>query len=288
MNDIDFGALAYGPHAELIYSMAVKCSADRSIQAIWVGGSLAAGSGDIYSDVDFRIAVEPGNVDNWVEPNWENHLHVAPCEGLLMRFGEQALLHHLVLADGTIVDFFVQDTSRQNSEASIGILACRDPEFRTALEGFQQPAAMLTQAINGAAVKQFLVDYWITTHKQMKALSRKYDHSSFIGLYLERLALLRGWYMQVVGKDIDSRPTLHMLGVLHEGLEGAITDEQHNILGLPSRTPEETITVIEAIRAEMSRVGRWLAKKYDFTYPHELEDVVQRMWAEHKEALTKR
>jgi hypothetical protein len=79
-----------------------------------------------------------------------------------------------------------------------------------------------------------------------------------------------------------------MLGVLHAGLDGKLTKYQHSILGLPSRTPEETVTVIDAIRAEMARVGRWLADRHAFAYPHELEDVVRRVWNEHKESVTRR
>src|SRR5215213_6116773 len=288
MSDIDLGSLAHGPHANLIRDMASKCFADSSIQAIWVGGSLAAGLGDPYSDVDFRIAVEPGQIDRWASPDWDQYLPIRPCGGVLMRFGEQALLHHLVLADGTIVDFYVQDTTRQNAEPGLVILACRNAEFRATLEGFARPAAVLVQEIDGAVLRQFFVEYWITTHKQMKALGRKYDLSPFAGLYLERLALLRAWYMQAVGKDIDSRVSLHMLGALHTGLKGKLTAEQHTILGLPSRTPEETVTVIEAIRVEMSSTGRWLADRHAFAYPHELEAVVRRVWNEHKEALTRR
>ncbi len=288
MSDIDLGPLEPGPHANLIRDMASKCSTDSSIQAIWIGGSLAAGLGDAYSDVDFRIAVEPGHIDRWTSPDWQHYLPTRPCGSLLMRFGEQALLHHLVLADGTIVDFYVQDTTGQNPEPKQIILACRNAEFRATLEGFARPAAVLVREIDGTVVRQFFVDYWITTHKQMKALARKYDHFSFVGLYLERMALLRAWYMQAVGKDIDSRLTLHMLGALHRGLDGKLTADQHTILGLPSRTPEETVTVIDAIRAEMACVGRWLADRHAFAYPHELEDVVQRVWNEHKESLTRR
>jgi hypothetical protein len=288
MSDIDLGPLERGPHANLIRAMATKCATDASIQAIWVGGSLAAGRGDAYSDVDFRIAVEPGQLDRWTSPAWDLYLPIRPCGGLLMRFGEQALLHHLVLADGTIVDFYVQDTARENPEPNLVILACRNAEFRARLEGFARPAAVLVREIDGAVVRQLFVDYWITTHKQMKALGRKYDHFPFVGLYLERMALLRAWYMQAVGKDIDSRVTLHMLGALHKGLDGKVTEHQHTILGLPSRTPEETVTVIEAIRAEMARVGRWLADKHAFAYPHELEAVVRRVWNEQKESLTRR
>jgi hypothetical protein len=136
--------------------------------------------------------------------------------------------------------------------------------------------------------RQFLVEYWITTHKQLKALARNYDLSPFAGLYFERMALLRAWYMQAAGKDIDSRATLHMIGALHTGLKGKLTADQHTILGLPSRTPEETVTVIEAIRAEMSSTGRWLAERHAFADPHELEDVVRRVWHAHKEALIRR
>jgi hypothetical protein len=108
-----------------------------------------------------------------------------------MRFGEQALLHHLVLADGTIIDFYVQDTTWQNPEPKLVILACRNAQFRERLEGFASPAAVLVREIDGEVLRQFFVDYWITTHKQMKALGRKYDPSPFVGLYFERMALLR-------------------------------------------------------------------------------------------------
>lgn len=288
MTQVDLGGLEKGPHAKLIREMAARCAADESIQAVWVGGSLASGTGDEFSDVDFRIAVEPGQVERWTSPDWEHYLPIQPSGGVLMRFGERALLHHMVVADGTIVDYYVQDTTQQNPEPNLVILACRDAQFREKLEGFAQPANSLARPIDGAVVRQFLVDYWITTHKQMKALARRYDQTAFAGLYMERMALLRAWYMQAVGKDLDSRPSIHMLGALHRGLVGKLTEQQHNILGLPSRTPEETITVIDAIRAEMSSVGHWLAATHGFEYPQELEEVVRRAWSEHKDALARR
>ena len=285
MNEIDLGALEHAPHAALTSEIASRCAADPRIQAIWVGGSLAAGQGDAYSDIDFRIAVEPGHVDEWTSPEWQHYLPIPACGGLLLRFGEHALLHHLVLTDGTIVDFYVQDTTQHNPEPNIVVLACRNTEFRAMLDGFVQPAAALVREVDTAVARQFLVDYWITTHKQMKALARKYDYTHFAGVYFERMALLRAWYMHVIGNDIDSRPTLHMVGILHQGLWGKLTAEQHAIMGMPTRTPEETVTVIEAIRAEMTRVGHDLAERYQFAYPQELEAVVRRVWASEKALL---
>ena len=288
MSDINLGLLEHGPHANLIHTMASKCYADSDIQAMWVGGSLASGTGDIYSDIDFRIAVEPGELDRWANPNWADYLPIESAGGVMMRFGEHALLHHLVLSDGTIVDFYVQDTTKHNPEPKVVVLACRNEAFGKMLESFAQPAAMLVREIDGAVARQFFVDYWITTHKEMKALARKYDHASFVGLFYERMALLRAWHMQIAGKDINARATVHMLGKLHQGLGDAITEQQHNILGLPSQTPEQTVLAIDAIRAEMARVGRWLAEKYQFDYVYELEAVVQHAWNEKKDVLVMR
>ena len=99
--------------------------------------------------MDFRIAVEPGQADSWTSPDWERYLPLQPCGGLLLRFGEQSLLHHLVLTDGTIVDFYVQDTTAKNHEPDVVILACRSAEFRATLEEFARPAAPLVREIEG-------------------------------------------------------------------------------------------------------------------------------------------
>ena len=288
MTDIDLGLLAQGPHAGLIRDIAARCAADEGIQAIWVGGSLASGTGDRYSDVDFRLAVEPGQLERWTSPDWHRYLPLLPSGGLLLRFGERALLHHLVLHDGTIVDFYVQDTVQQNPEPSVVILMCRSTELRTKLEAFARPAAAMVRAIDAAVAAQFFVDYWIMTHKHAKAFARRFDLSPFSGLNLERMALLRAWFMQAVGKDIDARPTLHMLGVLHQGLAGKVSEQQRAVLGSPSQTPLETATVIETVRAEMARVGRVLAERHGFEYPSALEGVVQQFWSEHKDAVTRR
>lgn len=288
MNTINLGSLKQGPHATLIDDMASKCAADQEIQAIWVGGSLASGTGDAFSDIDFRIAVAPGQLERWQSPNWDQYLPISPAGGSLMQFGEQALLHHLVLRDGTILDFYVQDTQRQNFEPQIVILMCRDAMFQAQLEGFSRAAAPLVHPIDGDVVRQFLIDYWITTHKEMKGLARRYDLSPFVGLYWEQLSLLRAWHMQLVGKDIKGRATLHMLGKLHAGLEEKLSPQQRAILGRPSQTPEETAIAVEGIRAEMAQVGRWLADRHSFSYPQDIEAVVQQAWTANRASIIER
>lgn len=282
MTTIDIGPLQDGPHAPLIAAMARRCFADPRIQAVWVGGSLAAGRGDAYSDVDFRVAVAPGQVEEWAAPDWQRYLPLPAPGSLLLRFGEQALLHHMVLADGTIVDFYVQDTTAVHVEPQVVLLACRDAGFGERLAAAVRPPAPLVRPIEPAAARQLLVDYWITTHKQIKALARRYDEFAFGGLFHERLALLRAWYMQAAGQDIDARPTLHVVAALHAGLEGHLAPQQQALLGLPSRTPAETAAAIDAVRGEMAAVGRELAARHGFAYPDELEAVVQQCWHDYK------
>ena len=286
--NLNFGPLENGPHIDLIRNMATKCYADTTIQAIWVGGSLASGTGDAYSDIDFRIAVDASEMDNWMQPDWNQYLPLDTYGATLMRFGEHAILHHHILSDGTIVDFFVQATSRKNPEPALVVIACRNDEFGEALANFATPAMSLTKDINGDKVRQFLVDYWILTHKEAKGLGRKYDYSGFVGLYHERLALLRALYMELSGEDIEARASIHMLGVLHKGLSNKLTKEQQTLLGLPTSTVEETVIAIESIRPEMSRIGRKLAKLHNFEYPSELETVVLQNWDTNKDTFTKR
>lgn len=282
MTTIDLGILADGPHAELICEMAERCLADERILAIWVGGSLASGKGDQFSDIDFRIAVAAGTVDEWSKPEWTRFLPEAPVGAIQMRFGPGTLLHHMVLGDGAIVDLLIMDTETAREEPDVVVLGARSPELRAQIESYATPAVSLVKAIEPETLRNFLVDYWIASHKQGKAMGRGFDESSFVGLYVERMALLRAWFMEATGKDIEARMSLHMLGALHKGLAGRLSHEQEALVGMPTRTRVETMAAIEAVRTEMARVGRSLAQQHQVAYPHALEEVVHQAWAAKK------
>src|SRR5206468_8137341 len=48
---------------------------------------------------------------------------------LVLQFGDEALLHHLVLSNGVIFDFFVQSTIRRPTQEPLLILGCRSEAF---------------------------------------------------------------------------------------------------------------------------------------------------------------
>lgn len=113
-------------------------------------------------------------------------------------------------------------------------------------------------------------------------------NTPIVGLYTERMMLLRAWHMDATDTDISGRVTIHMLSAMHHALDEQITPEQAAILGMPCRTPSETTQAIDAIRHEMAAVGRRLADKHGFAYPDSLQAVVERTWRRNIESLTSR
>jgi hypothetical protein len=83
---------------------------------LWLGGSLACGTADRFSDIDFRIAVAPSDLAYWDAPAFEQ---IFADAGVLaqqfLRFQDDAFLHHLLLSTAEIVDLHVQSIEREPS-----------------------------------------------------------------------------------------------------------------------------------------------------------------------------
>src|SRR5215469_6983506 len=130
INYLQLGQLPNLPQRATIVAVATRLWTDESVVALWVGGSLARGAGDQYSDVDFRVAVEPEHFTSWGSPPFSQIFAGTSVVGqIYIPFGNDALLHHLVLGNAEIFDFFVQSTSRRPTEEPLLILGCRSEEF---------------------------------------------------------------------------------------------------------------------------------------------------------------
>lgn len=57
MTDLHLSNLPNLPQRETIVEVASNLWAEASVVALWVGGSLASGAGDRFSDIDFRQTV---------------------------------------------------------------------------------------------------------------------------------------------------------------------------------------------------------------------------------------
>ncbi|MGH2507127.1 MAG: hypothetical protein ACRDHZ_06910 [Ktedonobacteraceae bacterium] len=254
---------------------------NEKIVALWLGGSLARGAGDVYSDVDLRVAVEPAQLAVWKAPRFEEIFMSSPVVGQqFLTFGQEAFLHHLVLANGEIFDFFVQsNTTKPTSEPHL-ILGCRDEQFARILAAENLFAAHPTQTVQPAEVQQLLVDFWINAHKQRKVLYRDLDLLATFGINIEKSFLLRLWYIDVSGIDCGDmrRQTIHSMTDMVRALQEAVGAQELTVIGEPMRNRQELYRAIERDREVAAQLGRRLAQTYGFAYPIELEASVLQGW----------
>ncbi len=235
---------------------------EAGVVAIWVGGSLARGAGDRFSDVDFRVAVTPEQLAPWKTPRFERiFTHTAVAGQAVMQFGDDAVLHHLLLSNGEI--------------------CCRSDDFERKLAEQNSIPPVERQAVDGEVVRDLLVSFWINSHKHRKVLYRGLDVMATLGLHIEQSLLLRLWYIDVSGQDCGDvrRQTIHSLTEVVHTIERAMGSQALALLGTPMRDRQELCQAIERNRQAVSQhLGPRLARQYGFEYPAALEEAVLRGW----------
>ena len=266
------------PQTAVLQSVVERLKNDEQVRAAWLGGSFAAGAADRYSDVDLRIAIAADQISAWRTPDWPAIFDLDRVGATFMSFGDDAFLHHLVLADGSIFDFFVQSTTRDNHEHAIKVLFCSDPIFADRLKDFARPISAELPPAKVDELSQLIVDFWITSHKHRKVLGRKLHLLATVGVQHERMILLRLWQTLLTGRDTGGRPSIHGLSASTREIESRMGESALNIFGAPLRTEREIVQAIEINRDEVARVGRLLASREGFEYPEQLERVVRSCW----------
>lgn len=282
-NELQLHILPNLPQRATIEQISTHIWRNYEVVALWLGGSLARGAGDIYSDVDFRVAVEPEQLATWKNPDFAEIFASAPIVGQqFLAFGEEAFLHHLVLANGVIADFFVQSSAKEPTSEPHLVLACRDEQFAQQLATMNQVPPITTQTVQAAEVQKLLVGFWINTHKHRKVLNRELDLMVTFGLNIEKSLLLRLWYIDVSSTDCGDmqRQTIHSLTSIICALQEATGEEALAVIGQPMSTRQELYCAIERDREVAARLGRRLAQTYNFAYPAELEATVLQGWQE--------
>ena len=280
---LHFEALPDLPQRATIETISTHIWQKYDVMALWLGGSLARGAGDTLSDIDFRVAVDPAQMPLWKTPRFEEIFAHAPVVGQqCMAFGEMAFLYHLVLANGEIIDFFVQSSSREPTPEPRLVLGCRDEQFAHTLAAGQHNPVEKPQAVQADEVQELLVNFWINTHKHRKVLNRDLDLLVTFGLNIEKSLLLRLWYIDTTGLDWGhiGRQTIHTLTSVIRTLQEAVGDEALEVTGTPMGNRQEVCQAIERDREIVARVGRRLAHTYHVTYPEELEETVRQGWQE--------
>jgi predicted nucleotidyltransferase len=269
------------PQRDTIREVATALWRQPAVLAIWLGGSLARGAGDIYSDVDLRVAVHLAGLPSWEKPAFERVFAYSPVVGQqFLRFGADAFLHHVLLANGILFDFYVQSSESELSTEPHQILGCRSDLLAARLAESQTTLPVIApEGPRGETLRSLLVDFWINSHKHCKVLHRNLDLLCLRRIHAERDLLLRLWYIQVSGKDYGAaRETIHSQTEIVHAVERARGPEAQHVLGAPTRNREELVRVIEMHHDLVSRLGHELAEWYDFAYPSDLEETALQSW----------
>src|SRR5690348_14005673 len=133
------------PQSQAIRDLAPRLWANDEVVAIWLGGSLAAGTGDIYSDIDLRVAVPIANLAEWESSDLQSILDGPALARQLVKLGDGAFIHHMILQNGDILDLLVQSAEATPVSEPVLMLGCRDDAFAERLASSNQvPAPVMT------------------------------------------------------------------------------------------------------------------------------------------------
>lgn len=268
------------PQAATIRLLAPRLWQDERVVAIWLGGSLAAGTGDPYSDIDLRVAVSPADLAGWKTPDFSTLLDDPPLARQFVKLGESSFLHHLILQSGDILDLLIQNTEAAPGEEPVLVLGCRGDAFAERLACNNHMPSLARSTVTSEAVSDLIIAFWINSHKHRKVLYRNLDLMFPAATYANWYMLMRMWYIDAAG--CDTRPDhfsgIHGLTELVRAVGQTYGTEPLALCGAPTRTRDEICVAIERYHEIVSRLGRRLAERYGFEYPAALEDIVRRDW----------
>ncbi len=149
------------PQSQVIRALAPRLWENVQVAAIWLGGSLAAGTGDPYSDIDLRVAVLPGDLVAWEASDLENVLDGPALARQLVKLGDGAFIHHMILQNGDIPDLLVQSTEAAPVNEPVLMLGCRDDALAERLASSNQAPAPVKTPVTGEAVRELVVAFWV-------------------------------------------------------------------------------------------------------------------------------
>ena len=252
------------------------------VLALWMGGSLAAGGGDHFSDLDLRAAIAPDRFDGWRAQRPWLALFDPSCVGTVDEpYGTDATHHFALLANGDMFDLIFCRGVPVQAEHEIVVLACRDDALARRLRECVVPRPDIYAPATAAGIERLIVDFWLNSHKHRKVLGRGLELLVHMGLAFDRERVVRLWHAAITGTDIgDARPSIHSWGRMMRAVGRSMGPRALQVLGAPVTSRALLFAHVEQLRREVSDVGRQLATRLTFAYPDALERTVLDSWKE--------
>lgn len=280
-SDLNFNALADLPQTAFLKEVVTRLTNYPEIIAIWLGGSLASHSADEHSDLDLRIAIPSSAFSDWQTPNFKEIFGVEALSHSTLKFSETGMLHHLLVANGIIVDLYIQTREQTLTNEQRHIFICKDDTFKQKLlEPVKPYGNTVFPEANAKGIQDILSFYWLNAHKFKKGFARDLDVVIAEGLSIFRPSLLRLHYIALTGHDCGNIKgvSIHGMTPISKTLQAAKDKRFLTTIGLASSTRADKIKAVTELNDRVAELGRALAKTYDFDYPEALERLVQDSW----------
>lgn len=283
--DFDPGVLPDLPQKRRLIPVVGDLWQDPKVVAIWLGGSLARGEGDRYSDVDLRVAFPTAAFDPATIPASARRLSEEAVASITVNFGVDATLYHMLLGDGEFYDLLVQTVDREPTAEQRLVIVCRDAAFGTKLAGGSDPVVRHPPA-DASTIRQVIVNYWMGQQKHLRVLYRKLPLLSWEGEHRLRQELIRLWYALATGYDCGPihALTIHTASPVGRAVNELMGDRALALLGQSLGMEEAMMQAAMSSQEEVARVGRLLAEKLGFDYPSALEATVKQSWQRFRRA----
>ncbi len=263
--------IAKTPRWSRIVEISTRLEALPEVEAAWIGGSLANGTEDEYSDIDLRIAVTSKARRHWANPNFDSLFGAKEAAAVIvLQFGP-ARLFHLLLKDGEIYDVQVFSSADVLPPEKTLLLFCKEEHWHARLSGAKPQTPVLLPDADPETVRTLLCGFWINTHKHRKVLGRGLPLLCETGLQGERVSIFRLFHLLATGKDGGREGTIHSLTAQVRAVQLWGGEKAMELLGLPLRTEAEIRECIRRHRAEVALRGRELAQRLEFEYPEAAE-----------------
>jgi predicted nucleotidyltransferase len=279
MQDLNVSLLPDLPQKHFLLHLLADLWQDPAVVCLWLTGSLARGTADIYSDVDLGVAVQPAASHPDRLPASAQLLKDNTVAHKMTNVGEHATLHYLLLAHSELYDLMVQTTEHTIRKQPRLVLACWDEAFGAQLSGDEE-LSIQNQAADPEVIRESIIAFWMAQFRQQKVLYRDLGLVAWMEEQLMRQELIRLWYALATGCDCGSlrQMTIHTLSPVAHAVRDAQGDNALALIGQSLRTRREILDATVQIRDEVARIGRQLAERLGFDYPSDVEMVVLRGW----------
>lgn len=275
---LDFSLVPDLPQTALLTEIATELFASVEVRAIWLGGSLARGQGDAFSDIDLRLFVSDESFSETELPVAATTLRRTAVVWLPMNFGT-GVLHHLMLDSGTIVDLFVQKATAQPSPEARLLLGVKEEALAAKLREGADPPPPTFEPIDPQVLERLLATFWISQQKHLKVIYRGLGLVAWQGEHFIRQEVVKLFFIYATGLDCgNSIGSIHIMSPVARAIQAAFGEETLALLGTPRRTIPELLEHARSLQDTVARMGRTLCARHDAAYPEAAEATVRRNW----------